>query len=220
MARQYEIHVVEEDFDLGEMKNSNRCAVKRAVARDIPGATRVEVDLQTIRFSLDGERHVFLTPWQVAEYVIAYDAGDEEMLQPFSFRLRPSAQVGSQVRRQAFTKEGREVDAARNRVRKARAKKETANEVLARPESERTPVETAQAEETLEKADAEIERLEQEYAETREAVKTSGKPRTAQVDSDKPKAPRISKTRTRNFGMRQLRVNQGEGRWHVVDHQR
>lgn len=214
----YKIDVIDEDFELGEMRNSNRCAVKRAVARSIPGATRVEVDLQTIRFSLDGERHVFLTPWQVAEYVIAFDAGDDENLQPFSFRLRPSNEVGSKVRRQEFTEEGKKVDSARNRVRKAKARKAKAIETLASPAT--TATERARADEVLETVDQTIAAYEEQYAEARETAAASGKPRTRRVDTNLPKAPRKSKTRTRRYGMRELRVNQGEGRVHIVDHQR
>ena len=163
MARTYKINVLAEDFDLGEKKNSNRCAVKRAVARDIPGAKRVEVDLQTVRFSLEDERYVFLTPWRVADYVIAYDAGDDDELQPFSFQLRPSSEVGAKVERRAFTSEGQKVDNARNRVRKADARKERALEVVANPES--SAVEMAKAQELLAGIDEEIAERKAEYEE-------------------------------------------------------
>ena len=180
----------------------------------IPGATRVEVDLQTIRFSLDGERHVFLTPWSVSDYVIAYDAGDDDELQPFSFTLRPSHAVGSKVRRQVFTEEGTKVDAARNRVRKAKAKKEKAATVAIDPDA--SAPERAQAKATLETIDEQIAEREREYEETREEVKAAGKPRTRTVDKDAPRPPRKAKTRTRVFGARQYRVNQGEDRQHYV----
>ena len=213
MARKrWDVEVSKEDFDKGVTRDSNRCAVKQAVARQIPGAKRVEVDLQTIRFSIDEERFVYLTPWQVAEYIIAFDAGDEDKLHPFSFQLRSAVEIGPKVRRQAFTDEGRKVEAARTRVRKAKAKKERAAEVLDDPES--TTVEKAQAEETLGSIDAVITEREQDYTNVMTEAKESGKPRTKLVDPEKPKAPRRSKTRTRNFGMRELRVNQAEGRVH------
>ena len=214
MAKQWKVNVIEEDFDHGVPSDSNRCAVKRAVARDIPGATRVEVDLQTIRFSLDGERHVFLTPWSVSDYVIAFDAGDDEELHPFSFTLRPSHSVGSKVRRQVFTEEGTKVDAARNRVRKAKAKKEKAEAVAIDPDA--TSPERAHAKATLETIDDQIADREREYEETRAEVKAAGKPRTRTEHGDAPKPPRKSKTRTRLFGARVYRVNQGEGRQHYV----
>lgn len=218
MAKQYMIDVIREDIDLGEMRDSNRCAVKRAVARCIEGATRVEVDLQTVRFSLNGERHVFLTPWQVVQYVIDFDAGLGEEMEPFTFRLRPSAQVGSAVRRDVFTEEGQKVDNARNRVRKAKAKKTAALETLSSDDA--TPVEVAKAEETLATIDKKIEKAEAAYVEERASAKASKKPLRQRVDNDKPKAPRLAKVRTRTYGIRKLRVNQGEDRVHIVDNLR
>jgi hypothetical protein len=210
--KRWNIEVTAEDFNKGVTRDSNRCAVKEAVAREIPGAKRVEVDLQTIRFSIDDERHVYLTPWQVAEYIIAFDAGDVEQLHPFSFQLRSAVEIGPKVRRQTFTDEGRKVEAARTRVRKAKAKKERATEVL--DDSESTTVEKAQAEETLGTIDEVIAERTREYEDVRAEAKESGMPRTKVVDSDRPRAPRKFKTRTREFGVRVLRVNQAEGRVH------
>ena len=214
MAKRWMVNVLEEDFEHGVPSDSNRCAVKRAVARDIPGATRVEVDLQTIRFSLNGERHVFLTPWSVSDYVIAYDAGDEDELHPFSFTLRPSHVVGSKVQRKVFTEEGAKVDAARNRVRKAKAKKEKAAAVAIDPEV--TAAERAYAKATLDTIDEQITEREHELAEIRAEAKASDKPKTRTVNPDAPRPPRKAKTRTRVFGARVYRVNQGEGRQHYV----
>jgi hypothetical protein len=215
MARKrWDIEVTAQDLALGEMRDSNRCAVKLAVERNIPGAKRVEVDLQTVRFSIKDERHVYLTPWQVAEYVIAFDAGDAEKLQPFDFQLRAPVEIGSKVRRKAFTEEGKRVDNARNRVRKAQAKKERATEILESPDS--SAVDRAQAVETLEDIDTVITERERQYEEIRAEIKEAGQPRTKTVDPERPRPPRRSKTRTRNFGMRVLRVNQAEGRMHVT----
>ena len=191
MAKQYRVNVLEEDFENGIRRDSNHCAVKEAVERSIPGAKRVEVDLQTIRFSIDGERHVFLTPWQVSEYVIAFDAGDDEGLHPFAFVLRPSQQVGSKVRREAFTESGQEVDRARNRVRKAKAKRAQALEMTASEDA--TPSEKAHAEATLATIDEEIEQREQDYKQVRAEAKASGKPQRRTVDADAPKPPRLAK---------------------------
>lgn len=214
MAKQYRVKVLAEDFADGIPNDSNRCAVKRAISREIPGARRVEVDLQTVRFSLDGERHVFLTPWRVSEYVIAFDAGDEELMLPFEFVLRPSQQVGSKVRRQAFTEEGQKIDRARNRIRKLNAKRAKVLETADDPNA--TPAQQHQAGATIAMIDEQIDQLEQDYAEVRAQVKASGKPRTLVVHSDAPKAPRLAKTRTRKFGQRQYRVNQAEGRVHYT----
>lgn len=214
MAKQWKVNVQEEDFAFGEPNDSNRCAVQRAVTREIPGARRVEVDLQTIRFTVDGERHVFLTPWSVSDYVIAFDAGDRDELAPFSFTLQPSHAVGSKVRRQVFTEDGRKVDALRSRMRKAEARKVRAEAMVADPEA--TPSDRSHARATLEHIDDDIAERKAAYEAVSAEVTRSGKPRTRKVDSDAPRPPRKSKTRTRNFGARVYRVNQGEGRQHYV----
>lgn len=89
--RRFQIHVTEGDIANGLRNNSYHCAVSCAIARQIPDAKYVSTDIQTIRFSLAeaGERVTYLTPPDVQQYVIAFDAGD--VLRPFTFTLNMPA---------------------------------------------------------------------------------------------------------------------------------
>lgn len=101
------VNVTEGDIAKATRGNSHACAVAIAVARAFPDVTRINVDMQTIRFTVDGERLVYLTPYRAQLYIIAFDAGDE--LEPFRFVLRdPLA-----YKRRAYTEAGRAVNAAR-----------------------------------------------------------------------------------------------------------
>src|SRR5262245_25461907 len=81
----YSIQVTETDIDKARVGDSFKCVVAQAIARQIPNAHHIEVDVQTIRWSDENGRHVFLTPYSAAGYVVAFDAGDD--LHPFSFHL-------------------------------------------------------------------------------------------------------------------------------------
>lgn len=83
----YEILVTRQDIDLGVRDQSAHCIVATAIGRQIPEATRISVDAQSVRFTIGRKRLVFLTPPKVGEYVIAFDAGDFERIQPMGFKL-------------------------------------------------------------------------------------------------------------------------------------
>lgn len=85
------------DLEGATRGDSSKCAVARALARQIPGAREIDVDTQTIRYTdQDGGRWWWATPIVVAQYVSDYDLGlpigDEaiagEQLGPFRFTLR------------------------------------------------------------------------------------------------------------------------------------
>ena len=80
------INVLDEDIERGIRENSNACVVAQAIHRHIPTAQRIEVTLQTIRYSREGERHVFLTPLRVQQFIIDYDGGRD--VPAFSFTLQ------------------------------------------------------------------------------------------------------------------------------------
>src|SRR5215469_1218113 len=114
------IHVTEEDLEKAARNreglppgrgNSATCAVAVAIARQVPGAHRIDVDLRTIRWTDADGRKVFLTPYKVADYVIAYDAGKE--LQPFSFMPRERVEA---LQRQAVTAPAKAREKARTKV--------------------------------------------------------------------------------------------------------
>jgi hypothetical protein len=94
--RRFSIQVTQHEIDKAQPKQSGLCMAAMAIARTIPDAHHVDVDLRTIRFTLNGERHVYLTPYAVSGYVIGYDAGDE--IHPFSFQLREDARVPARRR--------------------------------------------------------------------------------------------------------------------------
>jgi signal transduction histidine kinase len=81
------ITVTEEDIARATMNSSRHCAVAEAVARSIPSATVVAVDIQTIRYSLKHlhKRAIYLTPRSVIDYIVRFDAGDK--IDPFVFKL-------------------------------------------------------------------------------------------------------------------------------------
>jgi hypothetical protein len=86
MARKtYKIEVTPLDIEKAERNNSYQCVVAQAIARSVPDAHHILVDLRTIRFSLSDRRLQYLTPATVSQYVVDFDAGDE--LGPFRFSL-------------------------------------------------------------------------------------------------------------------------------------
>lgn len=116
--RRITIEVTERDIERAIRNDSYTCVVAQAIARTIPEATRIEVDTQAIRFSVPGERRLYLTPYVVSGYVIAFDAGDP--IEPFKFQLRDPKVVA----RNKLTEAGKAVKRAQ--VRASRAKKKEA----------------------------------------------------------------------------------------------
>lgn len=93
------VRVTQADIDRAHRNDSYKCVVAQAIARTIPEATRVEVDTQSIRFTVADERRLYLTPWQVQAYVIAFDAG--EPIEPFHFTLTGHKRLHRRVRTEA-----------------------------------------------------------------------------------------------------------------------
>lgn len=89
MNTKYEIIVTAEDCAEGVRNNERYCVVATAIARLEPDATRIEVNVNTIRFSLkDGGkmyRLAYPTSPVVREYIKAFDAGVEA--KPMKFTL-------------------------------------------------------------------------------------------------------------------------------------
>ena len=204
--RRFNIEVTRDDIDKAQVNDSYQCVIAQAIAREIPDATRIEVDLQTIRFSRDGERLSFLTPYAAAGYVVAFDAGDE--IHPFSFQLRDPRVKPSRTR----TKAGKEVKKKRNDVRTIERRAATAQATLDDPESSNPAKAKAQA--ILEETPSELEQAKAEYESTRAAYTEAGVP----LEEDKGQRPprKVYKTKSRAYGQRVLRVNQEEGRVHYA----
>lgn len=185
------IDVLEQDIERAHVNDSYKCVVAQAIARTVKTAGRIEVDTQSIRFTVDGERRVYLTPYAVQGYVIAFDAGDP--IEPFSFQINDP----SLARRRIRTEAGKAADLAGDRARRA-AKKSQAEprggakptEVPARDKSE--PSEAA-------RAAYEAVRVAYDYA-----------PATMVERGRKP-TPRVFKRKLRTYGHRLLRINQESG---------
>lgn len=136
--KQFRIKVTQADIDRGIRDDSSHCVVARAIAREFPDATRIEVDTQAIRFTKDNKRLVYLTPWIAQSYVIAFDAGDP--IGPFEFRIANPIEV---KRRPYTPSKAREVktlsslpDAVRQRETRA-ARKAGATTAIAEVDDKR-----------------------------------------------------------------------------------
>jgi hypothetical protein len=87
--KRHTIEVTQTDIETAVPKDSGHCAIADAIARQIPGASRVTVDLQTIRWTdtEKGERYVYLTPRVAQALLLDFDQGERDYCQPLSFRL-------------------------------------------------------------------------------------------------------------------------------------
>ena len=185
--RQYDITVTEEDIANAVKNSSSHCVVADAIRRQVPDVTHVEVDLQTVRFSRQGKRYTFLTPYGVQGYVIAFDAGDQ--IDPFGFRLRSPARVA----RSKMTPKGQVIRPLKARV--ARAERKIA----------------AQRELGLAVSDDLIAKRETARRQLVEAKsKAEAGPDIRMEKGVRRAPPQTWRTGQRKFGMRLLRVNKLE----------
>ena len=190
------VDVTQYDIDRARVNDSSRCVVATAIARAIPGASRISVDVQTIRFTLGGERFVYLTPPAVTGYVIAFDAG--EAIHPFRFRLRQDQEL--RVRKQTTTTAGKE----RKKAQRTEAKAKTA---LAEAEQRAATEATRETRRAAREARAVVAEAEAQRAAVMAAY--ADQPR---FEVDDPTLPpptmRMHKARARHYGHREMRINQ------------
>ena len=196
------IEVTPADIEQAHIGDSYKCVVAQAVARTVPSATRIEVDVQTIRFTRDGERLSYLTPYAVAGYVVAFDAGDE--ITPFQFQLRNPIKSRTVVK----TAAGREIARKENRARTARKRARDAEAI--RPTAK---VKSQALEQFIEEAPGRAEAAEKEVADARAAYREAGIPLAHESGR---RIPTVHKTKKRSYGHRLLRVNQADGRKHFA----
>jgi hypothetical protein len=191
--------------------DSFRCMTVAAIARQIPSASRIEVDLQTIRWTDETGRRVFLTPYEVAGYVVAFDAGEE--IHPFRFTLRNSVPA---LQRKAKTPGAKRVSRAVSKVHTEQERKRNAEKVLADPEA--TADRKAAAAARVAEAPERIEQARENLVEVRGEAKAAGEPTSKQRVSEASRMapPKVFKTKRRVYGQRVLRVNQAEGRKHYA----
>lgn len=94
MSRGKVVHVTKEDIDGGIKNSSSHCMIADAIKRQYGGeATKVSVDLQTIRLSRPAkrERLVFFTPAIAQRRLLEFDAGVD--VEPFTLKLARPVQV-------------------------------------------------------------------------------------------------------------------------------
>jgi hypothetical protein len=90
------ITITQEILDRACRANAHRCMIAEAIKEQVPQASRVNVDLRTIRWSdsKKGLRYVYMVPPIAADALIRFDKGAS--LRPFRFRLA-NAHVTSMV---------------------------------------------------------------------------------------------------------------------------
>jgi len=100
MARsRYSVKITEEIINTARARDSSHCVIADALRASIPGATRVSVDLQTIRWSVDelGKRFVALTPGAGQRILVNFDQGvlpEPTTLQVTPFQVIPIRPTG------------------------------------------------------------------------------------------------------------------------------
>lgn len=207
--KQYNIEVSQEIIDAAERDVVGRCMVAEAIKAAIPGASRVEVDMQTVRFTVDGERETYFTPWDVANSIVLFDGGDP--IDPFSFRLVRRNRVIMQ--RQVIDEASKPVDAAAARARYAARR---AAAVAADPDASR--VKKAKAKAKAEERQAEYEQIKAERGPVRRRVSRPVQRVTTDTEIGVVKNGAIKRsagnhrTMTRIYGARELRANQPDAR--------
>jgi len=215
MARrrsQFDIEVTEGDIEVAHVGDSFNCVVAEAIKRQIPEARKIEVDLQTIRWSDDNGRHVFLTPFEAQGYVVAFDAGDE--MHPFWFRLKNAIPA---LQTRAVTDAAKAAQKSRGKITRERNAVKRAEAVLADPDAPEEKV--AAARDRLEKGPERVAAAEKSHEDLKDYYHTVGQSISAQRVSEatRPGAPRVfRKLKRRAYGARILRVNQESGRKHYV----
>lgn len=87
------IHIKAENVDRAISGNSSHCMIADAIKEQVPGAQRVSVDLQSIRFSIPerGKRYTFWTPQLAQHALLDFDLGHD--IEEFSFCLGHAAQI-------------------------------------------------------------------------------------------------------------------------------
>jgi hypothetical protein len=198
------IQVTEADIAKAEQNNSMRCVVAQAIARTIPGATRIDVDTQSVRWTEGGERQIYLTPYSVSGYVIAFDAGDP--IEPFTFVLDDRRRVP--VKTQRKTEAGKAIVRADYKKKQKKAKADQLELVAAgKGDPAPTPAERKAAKALLPEVQAAVVEAETEAAVTR--AELADLPQVERFGEGRPTPQkRVFKTSERHYGHRVLRINQ------------
>jgi hypothetical protein len=76
------IHVTQEDIDKGIRGDCKRCPVARAIERELPSASDINVDGCTVSFWHDGEYCRYAIN-EVEDFIELYD--NDRIVEPFTF---------------------------------------------------------------------------------------------------------------------------------------
>lgn len=182
------VEVTASDIERAHRNDSYKCVVAQAIARTVPMATNVDVDTQSIRFTVDNERRIYMTPYAVQGYVIAFDAGDD--IEPFSFQLRDPRRAARRLR----TESGKIAQRAYNKARREPAKTPAKVTSKAATDKNVTSVDDVTSVQSAAKA---------AYAEARAA-----NPGPESKVAGRKAPPRVFKKKQRSYGHRLLRINQ------------
>jgi len=206
----FNIDVTADDIEKAHVGDSYKCVIAQAIARQVTGSRRIEVDIQTIRWSDENGRHVFLTPFSAASYIVAFDAGDE--IEPFRFQLRDPVQA---AQKQARSEAAKAAKASRDKIYNERQRQQTAQAVLDDPNS--SPDKVAAAEKRLEDAPERIAAATTAHEELKDTYEAAGVSISEERVTETPRrATPMTKTKKREYGHRIFRVNQAEGRKHYA----
>lgn len=74
-TRRIHIAITQEIINNAVVRDSAHCVIADAIHAAIPEAKRISVDLQTIRFTVNNERVVFLTPAPQQSLLVRFDQG-------------------------------------------------------------------------------------------------------------------------------------------------
>lgn len=197
MGSRITVNLTQSDIDKALKNHSSRCVVATAIKRAVPNAKRVEVDMQTIRWSAEdeegnNERVVYVTPMSVMDYIVAFDAGDE--LLPFNFYLFADrkATIPAIKRNTA----ARQVDTATKRVKNSTARAaKTASDPKATKAAKKVAAEK-------------VTQAKEELAEVKATVGPLAERTKVKGNATHWRIPRHSKTGRRYFGAKVMRVNE------------
>jgi hypothetical protein len=219
-TKQVTVTVTAEIIDAAERDSTGRCMVTNAIKASVPGVSRVESDMQTLRFTRDGERETYFTPWDVQNALVRFDGGDP--IEPFSFRLVYRNRVI--VQRAIVDPASKPVDAARSRALDARRR---AEKVANDPDA--SDVKKARAAAKAVERQREADALRAEHGPVK--ITRNRPPSRVETDTERgvrravPRArpatteqakqyPNLARTGRRIYGARVMRANQPDAREH------
>lgn len=87
------VEITQELIDRAIPKDSGHCVIADAITAQVPGASSVSVDLQSVRYTdrAAGVRYIWLTPTQAQDLLLAFDYGAP--IEPQTIRFGGAAQI-------------------------------------------------------------------------------------------------------------------------------